>query len=114
MQVVMPAFAAGHEGEEVSVISFDYGYLNALDDHETITLLCAVDRQTRCEPDASLAWRFQEKGGTAFATEQLVNFVKGLGYRRVALRCDQEEAALRLRTALRARMPEPRPGGRGT
>eukprot|EP00971_Amphidinium_carterae_P035026 689667-Amphidinium_carterae.4 len=94
--------ARDHTEESMSVVSFDYGFLGAEGDESAITVLAAVDRQSRCVLGTALP----RKGGTTFAVEQLSEFIKSLGYKRLALRCDQEEAALNLRKLTRAALTD--------
>eukprot|EP00971_Amphidinium_carterae_P236916 4702272-Amphidinium_carterae.1 len=93
-----------HEGESMSVVAFDYGFMSASDEETAnpITILVAHDRQTR----SVLGVALPRKGGTAHAVDELVGFIRRLGYKRLAVRCDQEEAALSLRRAVRAGLGE--------
>ena len=95
-----PHIADGEECE-IPEVGFDYGYMST-DDSKCIPILCARDRKT-----AHHAATFvQSKGRDAYALSFLVAWVRGLGYKRLVCRSDNERSLLALLQMLSSSLPE--------
>ena len=77
------------------IVAFDYGFLTQENADTFPILICRDSRYgqtgaTCCE----------RKGPTAYSLSFLVGFIKGLGFRRIILKCDNEPSTKELQDAV--------------
>ena len=86
---------------EAPELGFDYGYMGR-DEVKRQPIICCRDRKTA----SHAASYVPRKGKDPYALSFLVSWVKGLGYKRVVCRSDNEPALLALLSLMSASMPD--------
>ena len=86
---------------EVPEIGFDYAYM-ASGDSKCMPMICGRDRKLAHHAATFVPM----KGRDAYALSYLVGWIRGLGYKRLVCRSDNERALLALLETLSSSLPE--------
>ena len=91
------------EGEqsEIPEIGFDYGFLGRHLIEGTMSIICMKDQRTNSHGATAVP----NKGRCDYATSYLHAFIRGLGYKKVVFRSDNERSLLALLEAVSASLP---------
>jgi len=83
-------------------IGFDYGFMGKKNIEGTMPIICCRDKRTTSHGATAVP----KKGRCDYATAYTAAFVRGLGYKRVVFRSDNERALLAMLLAVSLALPE--------